>query len=1103
MVAHTKYFFSIIFLFLPKLGDTMLEENFQSYIEANIGVGREVEKKSLWATSIDVIRENMGPNAPITPTSVYGVLFNMMEGLAHEIVKLDSSLETQRSGVNIKNRKQMVDNSFNAMNIILESSNDVQEGRHDILLKRLVASFHLMKLVLTKVPDAVVLQTFDTFASLLYKVLDGNAHIDVSLPAVQILGSLMSKQKSNSDTFQQMLHILLQSCVDIKPRLRKKSVVVIKNLFVQFSSNPAIFLVLADSISSYVESVINEHAQSNSKEIHFVLEIIKNIIPVVPYKFQKEWCLLTLRLPTLISSLAFQVSFTKKIVKELIPENLITHELDKIESGSSSNSTIIGRVLTLLEDGFKVSFYNYWEKMLSILTIMTGYLARSTVKYQISLYPKVLHLRRVTLVNLLDNLIKKCLELRQDTELQNPIDSFLKQATIAIGIENLANYAPLRIPTMETISDNTDTEGENLWLLSFYQGYLSHANLAYFYSDLIPLSDKLKQEGLKAKESNRPVAHKFFETLYHQIWFAFPSFCLHPRDIAEGFSLIADIIADYLLNEPGIRLYIATGICSLISKATVSFRAYERQSNEFLIEESVSKDLHSKCVEDLEVLSSCAEKFLPILFNIFIVHLNSELNQTIYKAIESFVSIAPHDVVNNFFREVVYKILVATTQKQDESNDNRHTVQLIHLSVVFIQFLSTENIQILFKAIEPEKSPKDLLLKKACYKALRSLTLYHPYYVLENLTYIVNLVSQSNHISSSKLHTIKNVLACMNSESIAQWMQGINSLISPLPVIVSGYRDTSTKTRKAATQCIEKLVEAIGLEALSNYLILLLAIDDPHLQSSTITIFTYLVKTYKRDNALNDLLLSNLIKTLIILLEIDNNEIKKSLLDLLKALVKPTSEAIWVQYLGVIVTTLLNFPEPVKSKFLTEIKVVLERFIVKIGYDKMKTFVPFQYQKMLNNIRKAYERSKKPNKQEKKSINNSDDKSKKFEKTDDGQYIFDESDSDDELGSNKKRKRGSIDDEDDGEVKTNWEDENWKNNVQQKKIKNVKRDGLSIALQTKESFKSARAGGDVKKEGRSDPYSYIPLDAKYLNKRRKFQASNQFKPFLNKKKSKK
>nr|XP_018898188.1 PREDICTED: RRP12-like protein [Bemisia tabaci] len=52
-------------------------------------------------------------------------------------------------------------------------------------------------------------------------------------------------------------------------------------------------------------------------------------------------------------------------------------------------------------------------------------------------------------------------------------------------------------------------------------------------------------------------------------------------------------------------------------------------------------------------------------------------------------------------------------------------------------------------------------------------------------------------------------------------------------------------------------------------------------------------------------------------------------------------------------------------------------------------------------------------------------------------------------------------------------------------------------------YKAQKAGGDLRKKGKFEPYSYVPLQRTWLNKRKKFKAAGQFKDLVKVKKSKK
>jgi ribosomal RNA-processing protein 12 len=52
--------------------------------------------------------------------------------------------------------------------------------------------------------------------------------------------------------------------------------------------------------------------------------------------------------------------------------------------------------------------------------------------------------------------------------------------------------------------------------------------------------------------------------------------------------------------------------------------------------------------------------------------------------------------------------------------------------------------------------------------------------------------------------------------------------------------------------------------------------------------------------------------------------------------------------------------------------------------------------------------------------------------------------------------------------------------------------GKKKAEDSGERYKARRAGGDLKKKGKPDPYAYLPLDRQKLNKRKKMKLKGQF-----------
>jgi len=131
----------------------------------------------------------------------------------------------------------------------------------------------------------------------------------------------------------------------------------------------------------------------------------------------------------------------------------------------------------------------------------------------------------------------------------------------------------------------------------------------------------------------------------------------------------------------------------------------------------------------------------------------------------------------------------------------------------------------------------------------------------------------------------------------------------------------------------------------------------------------------------------------------------------------------------------------------------------------------------------------------KRTKNDSDDSDDDslIEFTSDGKLkINDDDDSDNDNKFNDK-----LDDFDDSDSDFDGIDSKEmkaKMKKRQSALEAVKRKKHKVELEGATSYKGKKAGGDVKKKGtKIEPYSYIRLDPKLLNKRRKHEAARQFK----------
>jgi ribosomal RNA-processing protein 12 len=290
-------------------------------------------------------------------------------------------------------------------------------------------------------------------------------------------------------------------------------------------------------------------------------------------------------------------------------------------------------------------------------------------------------------------------------------------------------------------------------------------------------------------------------------------------------------------------------------------------------------------------------------------------------------------------------------------------------------------------------------------------------------------------------------------------------------------------------------------------------------------------------------MMKNLINTCFQLLESEHREVVSQSLSLLKIIVRKVDIEVIKEMNQSITKKLLSFGKDLKSRFryTNQIKLVFLKLMRRIDPQEVLQYVPVKYKKFVNIIRKAEVKNQKKKKDKFDRYNNKKLKEEISEEEDDIDINIDNSEdqigtwisegqSDDDIldflasdaakhitktNPNRKKKRKLeeefktdsegrmiIEESDDDEIMEDIDDEmSDKEELPNKKTqRKLKPKGKEISgKHSGVRYKSEKAGGDVKK-GKLEPYAYIPLDPKQLNKRRRNNSYKQYVPYVKKKK---
>ena len=212
-----------------------------------------------------------------------------------------------------------------------------------------------------------------------------------------------------------------------------------------------------------------------------------------------------------------------------------------------------------------------------------------------------------------------------------------------IGPRQLLSIFPLSFESGDTVNI------PNGWLLPILRDNISHSELKFFVSDLVPITATLRTRAETLKQENKTLDAKVCFNLEFQIWSLLPSFCKKPTDLLESFKIIAKTLGILISQRSEIRNILCTSLISLIETC---------QTDDQKIE-----------------LGRYAKNFLPILFNIFLSEPKPEdpPQKPVIDCIGSYLSICPQDTLHIFFEKVGANNKISVT-----------TSLIIHISVTSV-----------------------------------------------------------------------------------------------------------------------------------------------------------------------------------------------------------------------------------------------------------------------------------------------------------------------------------------------------------------------------------------------------------------------------------
>lgn len=765
----------------------------------------------------------------------------------------------------------------------------------------------------------------------------------------------------------------------------------------------------------------------------------------------------------------------------------------------------------------------------------------------------------------------------------------------ALGPETFLKFLPLNVEYAQDLSD------ANLWLFPILKQYVVGARLSFFNEYLLDTIRVMKLKSAKLKQEGRIHSARSIDGVVYSLWSLLPSFCNYPVDTAESFkdlekelrhSLEEDAEADY-------RGIICSSLQMLVQQ---NKRIVKGGENDPLKEVSisqcraVSRYTSEVAASNLDVLKSSAREILSTLSGIFMKSSKDD-GGSLQRTIGEFASIADKGVVSRLFKNTMHKLLKVTKEagklqnttsmevdnSSDEPSLSHRRAQLYDLAVALLPGLGTNEVDLLFVAVEPALKDAESSIQKKAYKVLSTILEHADGFIARRLEELLKLmfeVMHSCHFSAKRhrLNCLYFLIAHVSKDKSEQMKHEI--VASFLTEIVLGLKEANKKTRNRAYEIIVQIGHACvdedkggnkeNLHSFFNMVAGGLAGETPHMISAAVKGIARL--TYEFTDLLSNAF--NVLPSAFLLLQRKNREINKANLGLLKVLVAKSQAEGLQTHLRAMVESLLSWQSSSKNHFQAKVKLLLEMLVKKCGLDAVKEVMPEEHMKLLTNIRKIKER-----KERKHAATNTEETKSRLSKATTSRLSrwnhtkifsdFDDEDADDNgnsdenmdtktfsgrqhsllnskkssfrskrarkrlpedsaeqlddepldlldrektrlsLRSSDSLKRKSNDDdgpeidadgrliireEDDRSLKRdiNASDSDARSVhsvVNSRKAEKRRRTSESGWAYTGSEYKSKKAGGDLKRKGKLEPYAYWPLDRKMVSRRPEHRAA--------------
>ncbi|KAF5307989.1 hypothetical protein FQR65_LT06557 [Abscondita terminalis] len=709
--------------------------------------------------------------------------------------------------------------------------------------------------------------------------------------------------------------------------------------------------------------------------------------------------------------------------------------------------------------------------------------------------------------------LKSLAELRDsykfnyNNELENAVGAAVKSMGPEIVLE-----------VIKLTKNSGEINIDRSWLLPLLKENIQSASLGFWIKSILPLATFCHERSAQLASQNEAINSHVYELLHIQLWSLLPSFCNKAVDIKDSFKGIAKILGVGISDRKDLRLSIMASLRKLIV---------------------ASKESDNK--EDLTELSRFDKNYLPILFNLYTTKAKDGEEEghrlAALETIKVYLTISKPELIQQLFESALERLKNTESTDADTLYLKEAIMDLIRQLVPYQNHESIEKLY--FACVKPVPKIKN---KKEQQKGFRLLE-----EIFESESEGCQTFFKNNRKQVQKL--LLRTLASTAITSKASRLRCLNYLIKAQPVLthesslirsvvpeaILCCKDTNGKCRTAAFTILNTIGETLAKhDQLQDYITLITAglVGTAQIMSATILALSSIL--YNFSGALGNENIKFLLESVGTVMTTPTREVVGACLSFIKMYCTSLPSPLVAASLPYLVKCICSMNEDCKRNFRIKVRDIMDRLKIenlrklnarkkrqkdanKDASESEDEFTVKAKPKTIEDILadsdiEDSDTNETPTKSQQNSVscyiatkptvNTTETSTKKnknrgFKTAADGRLIITDIDSKDDSDTDKDKlkkfdKLKLEDSDSDDEVGASEP-------VTSKKRKRSEMGSVKSGPVSKKTsvagseYRAKKAGGDVKKKGKVDPYMYLPLQRTLLNKRKRAKASGQFK----------